>query len=148
MIKTFENFLNESNNYGFTEIEPEKIHNVLDRLKSRDNILIACHWVVYPYIQKLLHSIYNDKLVVINCANDKELELFSENNKVFFLKDFHRTEPSIFPRLMNNIVDSKDSIFICAVNSSDKYYPLDDFVDHLTPAIKDSFYKIYQVVID
>ena len=152
MIKTFENFLNESNNYGFAEIEPEKIHDVFDRLKFGDNILIACHWVVYPYIQQLLNRISDYEPTIINCPNlsddPKDFEVFSNNKDIFFLKNLQRCEGPVFKKLMNKILENQDSIFVCVVNYSDKDYPFDDFMsEYLTPVL-DRFNKVFKVVVD
>ena len=157
MLKTFENFINEGKDYGFTKIDPVKLNRILsEELEDGQNIIIDCHWIAEDYFYNILRRYYKKSYDIqqIICPNldpndeDKIKKDLSEKNKIFFISELQRTRSDILPIILSAIQENKKSIFVCTLTHPDKQY--DDFIEEFTEDSSklNRFDKCFKVVLD
>ena len=154
MIKKFESFINESTDSNISEIGMVDLREIIKNAKPGDKISIICHFVIPTYVEGHYKPDSIHTIKPINCPNlspnDKNLDtLLSDKNLCFFLRNFERTDPEVLKFLMSQMFENEDSIFIIFINNAKENREMyNDFVENISPSIKDRFNKWYKVVLD
>ena len=137
MIKTFNEFINESKDFDLNNLSTISIDNLvgkLDQLEqaSRVRMFLSCHYAFFPFVEQILDKTKGKwEFESIDCSKlgDEDInKMKDEEHTIFFLKDIQRIDLDLLRNLLSVIFKNEVGKFILAANNADKEH-FNKFID-------------------